>query len=157
MITLDRNIYASVTFSGGTDETKTEALSLAGDENLVYYVSNHTATAGADVWPAPAVEVPATCTEAGSVTYTGLLTDETHVTVIPALGHSLVSHAAVAPTCGANGNIAYWQCSVCNKYFSDEAAENEITEAETVDPATGAHTFGEFTANNDKTQPRGIF
>ena len=32
------------------------------------------------------------------------------------------------------GNIEYWRCDVCDKYFKDAAAENEITQAETVAP-----------------------
>ena len=52
----------------------------------------------------------------------------------PALGHeygNLV--AAVAPTCTVNGNVAYYQCSRCEKYFS--ADKNPITSI--VAPATG--------------------
>ncbi|MDE6302854.1 MAG: hypothetical protein K2M36_04650, partial [Clostridia bacterium] len=50
--------------------------------------------------------------------------------------HSLVKHNAVAATCIEDGNIAYWDCSVCEKYFSDAEAENEITASETVSPMT---------------------
>lgn len=52
----------------------------------------------------------------------------------PALGHeygNLV--AAVAPTCTVNGNVAYYQCSRCEKYF--DADKNPITSI--VAPATG--------------------
>lgn len=52
----------------------------------------------------------------------------------PALGHeygNLV--AAVAPTCTVNGNVAYYQCSRCVKYF--DADKNPITSI--VAPATG--------------------
>ena len=52
----------------------------------------------------------------------------------PALGHeygNLV--AAVAPTCTVNGNVAYYQCSRCEKYFN--ADKNPITSI--VAPATG--------------------
>ena len=61
--------------------------------------------------------------------------------------HEMIPYAAVAPTCGTAGNIAYFQCSVCFKYFSDDAGENEITLASTVIPATGEHNFGAW--NND--------
>ncbi len=46
--------------------------------------------------------------------------------------HSLEAIAAKAATCTAEGNIAYWHCTECDKYFSDENGENEITLEETV-------------------------
>ena len=49
--------------------------------------------------------------------------------------------AANAATCTKDGNTAYYQCSACNKNFSDEAGTKEITNLETVKiPATG-HTM----------------
>ena len=55
--------------------------------------------------------------------------------------HKLTHHEAKAATCTEAGNIEYWQCSVCNKLFSDEAATKEITDATSlVIPAKG-HTF----------------
>lgn len=49
--------------------------------------------------------------------------------VIPALKHThaLEKKAAVAATCEKAGNIEYYYCSGCNKNFSDEKAEKEIT------------------------------
>lgn len=52
---------------------------------------------------------------------------------IPMLAHTLVHQAAVAHTAENNGNIEYWQCSACGKYFSDANAATEITEFETID------------------------
>ena len=37
-------------------------------------------------------------------------------------------------TCTEDGNIAYWQCNTCGKYFSDAEAKNEITFAQTIIP-----------------------
>lgn len=54
--------------------------------------------------------------------------------------HVLRAVAAKAPTCEESGNIAYWVCDECGKYFSDESGENVITAAETVLPAKG-HQF----------------
>lgn len=54
--------------------------------------------------------------------------------------HQLRAVAAKAATCEESGNIAYWVCDECGKYFSDESGENVITAAETVKPATG-HQF----------------
>ena len=55
--------------------------------------------------------------------------------------HKLTHHEAKAATCTEAGNIEYWQCSVCNKLFSDEATTKEFTDvAILVIPAKG-HTF----------------
>ena len=55
--------------------------------------------------------------------------------------HKLTHHEAKAATCTEAGNIEYWQCSVCNKLFSDEATTKEITDATSlVIPAKG-HKF----------------
>ena len=48
--------------------------------------------------------------------------------------HALVHHAAVDATCTKNGSIEYWQCSICNKYYSDDKAQNEITKEDIVVP-----------------------
>lgn len=42
-------------------------------------------------------------------------------------------------TCTEDGNIAYWNCALCNKYYSDAAASAEISEESTVIVAKG-HT-----------------
>ena len=57
--------------------------------------------------------------------------------------HDLIHHAAVVATCTENGSIEYWQCSICNKYYSNANAENEITEADTIVPhhAVSAWTY----------------
>ena len=56
------------------------------------------------------------------------------------VGHKLVEVAATAATCEAAGNIHYWKCAVCGKYFSDAGATTEITAAQTVEAAQG-HNF----------------
>lgn len=47
--------------------------------------------------------------------------------------HADLKHIdAKAATAAEEGNIAYWYCGDCNKYFSDAAAKTEITRADTV-------------------------
>ena len=47
--------------------------------------------------------------------------------------HTDLKHIdAKAATAAAEGNIAYWYCGGCKKYFSDAAATREITRADTV-------------------------
>ena len=47
--------------------------------------------------------------------------------------HTDLKHIdAKAATAAEEGNIEYWHCGDCNKYFSDAAAKTEITQADTV-------------------------
>lgn len=47
--------------------------------------------------------------------------------------HSALEHvAAKEATTQSEGNIEYWFCSGCGKYFADEAATNEIAQEDTV-------------------------
>ena len=56
--------------------------------------------------------------------------------IAPALGHSCANHLnyveAKVATTATEGNIAYWYCAVCDKYFSDENANNEIKKEDTI-------------------------
>ena len=105
----------------------------------------------------------ATCTEAGNTEYWYCSvcekyfsdeagTKETTITdtVIPATGHQLNKTDGKAATCTEAGNTEYWYCSVCKKYFSDEAGTKETTLAATVVPATGHH-YGEYQLTKEAT------
>ncbi len=52
--------------------------------------------------------------------------------------HELVKTERKEPTCTEAGNIEYWFCAECGKYFSDEKGKTEVTDV--VLPAKG-HTF----------------
>lgn len=86
-----------------------------------------------------------TCTENGNIEYwyceacrkyfqDEALTKELkqEETILPATGHNLTKVDKKKPTVDAAGNIEYWYCEVCNKYFSDEKAEHEITLEDTI-------------------------
>ena len=60
--------------------------------------------------------------------------------------HDLQHFEAKDPTCVKEGNIEYWYCAGCEKYFADEAAGTEITKEETVLAATGEHDWSEWGA-----------
>ena len=60
--------------------------------------------------------------------------------------HDLQHFEAKDPTCGKEGNIEYWYCAGCGKYFSDEAAGTEIAKEKTVLAATGEHDWSEWVA-----------
>ena len=54
--------------------------------------------------------------------------------------HTMTATAAKAATCTENGNIAYWYCSSCVKYFTDKDGNNVVSQADTVIKAKG-HTI----------------
>ncbi|MBR5769826.1 MAG: InlB B-repeat-containing protein [Clostridia bacterium] len=64
---------------------------------------------------------------------------------------NMISHAEVGATCTANGNIAYWYCQDCNKYFSDANGQNEIQPNDWVIPALG-HNYEGVSYSSDDTQ-----
>lgn len=77
--------------------------------------------------------------------------------------HADLQHfPAVAATTDAEGNKEYWYCGGCGKYFSDAAAETEITRADTVTaklpqpttPPTASPTAQPTTAPQAAEQPR---
>ncbi len=70
--------------------------------------------------------------------------------------HNLSLVEVVEATCGKNGNTAYYKCSACQKLFADEQASIEITETETVIPATGEHQFTTYTPNDENDTHSGI-
>ena len=53
--------------------------------------------------------------------------------------HVMQATAAKSPTCTKPGNCAYWYCTVCQKYFTEENGVTEIALEKTVLDATG-HT-----------------
>ncbi len=92
-------------------------------------------------WGAWVVTKEPTYTEEGSRNHTCSRCDHVEVEAIPILGHThvLTRHAAVPATCTQDGNIEYWQCSVCHKYFSDEGV-TEISLGDTAIDLLG-HDF----------------
>lgn len=57
--------------------------------------------------------------------------------------HTLQYHAAKEATCTEEGNTEYWECTDCGKYYSDENAENEITDKSSVIIPKKAHSWAE--------------
>ena len=45
---------------------------------------------------------------------------------LPKLEHQLTFHEAKEPTCTAEGNVAYYSCANCDKFFADDKAEEVI-------------------------------
>ena len=73
--------------------------------------------------------------------------------VIPELGHSLVHHDSVPATCTESGTRDYYECTRCHIYFSDENAENQITDI--VIPALG-HSLIHVEGKDPTCQTEGV-
>ena len=54
-----------------------------------------------------------------------------------ATGHNLTHKEKKDATCTEDGNIEYWYCENCKKYYSDENGKTEISEDELTTKATG--------------------
>ena len=114
-----------------------------GEFELKLQTCLHKNTDGSDALGEVIETVEPTCTEHGYTTHKCSICHSTvkvykNDTLKP---HTLTHHALKDATCTEAGNIEYWQCSVCNKLFSDEATTKEITDAASlVIPAKG-HTF----------------
>ncbi len=55
----------------------------------------------------------------------------------PACAHTMEATEATEATCETDGNIAYWYCTTCNKYFTDAEGTEETDQASITIPATG--------------------
>ena len=100
-----------------------------------------------------------TCLDAG---YERMICDDCgevlSETILPALGHDLVDHAAKAPTCLASGWNAYQTCSRCDytTYAAIAALGHEWDEGKVTTPATKAndpvYTFTCLRCGETKTE-----
>ena len=114
-----------------------------GEFELKLQTCLHKNTDGSDALGEVMETVEPTCTEHGYTTHKcSLCNSIVKVYKDDVLKpHTLTHHALKDATCTEAGNIEYWQCSVCNKLFSDEATTKEITDAASlVIPAKG-HKF----------------
>jgi len=114
-----------------------------GEFELKLNTCSHKNADGSDALGEVTETVEPTCTEHGYTTHKcSLCNSIVKVYKDDVLKpHKLTHHALKNATCTEAGNIEYWQCSVCNKLFSDEATTKEITDAASlVIPAKG-HTF----------------
>ena len=56
------------------------------------------------------------------------------------ISHTLTGVPAKDETCTEDGNTAYWTCSACEKWFSDENGTTEITDKDSVVKKATGHT-----------------
>ena len=62
------------------------------------------------------------------------------------ISHTLTAVPAKDATCTENGNTAYWKCSACEKWFSDENGTTEITDKDSVVTKATGHQYQELAA-----------
>ncbi len=74
--------------------------------------------------------------------------DETREEIVPASGHNMQYHEARDPDCVNDGNIAYYECTVCGHYYYDADGNNEITDPDSIIiPTTGGgHSLSHYDA-----------
>lgn len=112
-----------------------------GEFELKLKTCTHLKADGSSALGAAIKTVEPTCTEHG---YTTKECSLCHLIVNEYLNlkpHTLTHHALKAATCTEAGNIEYWQCSVCNKLFSNEAATQEITDAASLEIQAKGHQY----------------
>lgn len=63
--------------------------------------------------------------------------------------HALNHVEATEPSCEIDGNLEYWYCPVCDKYFADGDAKQALDPYDI--PVSGAHIFGEYISDGNAT------
>ena len=112
---------------------------------------------GCDVKLSDGTDIPATGHDWAAATCTTPKTCKVcKVTEGNALGHKLTHVAAKRATSFVAGNIEYWYCTVCGKYFRDAAAAQEITKEATVTHKESAPIQDNKTVKSSKTGDAGV-
>lgn len=78
-----------------------------------------------------------TCAQPGTQDRVCTLCNHKETKELLPLGHNAIRTEAKKATCTEDGNIEYWCCDTCKKYFSNEALTKEISKEEALLKATG--------------------
>ena len=128
------NAVGAIEKEGSNDIKGKESSELLADVCENYYGGHEYETE----WT---VDKEASCTEEGSQSHhCKRCENKTDVTVIEKKDHILEKTEAKEATHLTEGNIAYWTCQICKKYFKDEAGSQKITLADTVIAKNTVHT-----------------
>lgn len=65
-------------------------------------------------------EVKASCTSSGEIVYVCKGCGDKYLQFVDILGHDMVYHAGVNPTCVSKGTLEHWHCARCGKDFLDQ-------------------------------------
>ncbi|MDE6399068.1 MAG: hypothetical protein K2L51_07085, partial [Clostridiales bacterium] len=111
--------------------------------------------------------VEATCAHAGNKAYykcddcgkcfsdsNGNTQIEASSVILPALPHAMRKLDAQQSTCKTAGNIEYYHCEDCDKYYSDQSGTNEITLQEATLPLA-AHTLEKIEGTSSTKEEAG--
>lgn len=98
------------------------------------------------------VDLPATCETKGSKTLSRSVEASSGQQIVVKVkgveiglaAHTLTHVEATGATCDRNGNVEYWQCSVCGKKFADASGAVEVDDV--VIPAKG-HSYTSVTVD----------
>ena len=88
----------------------------------------------------------------------GCLTDPDgyNITLLPGLvkcDHEMKATTETPATCTEDGNLAYWYCSKCNKYFTDADGKGRIALEDTVITALGHNEIADEGTKVSSTEP----
>ena len=141
----DEWVPAGITKKPGCTEQGAERLELHCKVcNAILATRDGIISALGHKWGEWATTKAATETEAGEETRTCVHdSNHTETRSIPKFPHTHQMEAvpAVAPTCTEDGNIQYWHCSSCGKYFADAEGKRQLGAESIVVPATGHSTI----------------
>ena len=138
------NYTGEKVFVNNTAMAKVVSGSTVGWANIGYlvYDATHVHTFGNNT----TIE-EVSCVSSGLVSHTCTTCGYEEIVEVPALGHIPTHFAAVAANSTSDGNIEYWKCGLCGKYFADSACRNEIAPADVIIPATGQIICGDTDGN----------
>ena len=125
----------------------TLSLYIGGSETLTAIITPDNASNKSLTWSSDNQNVATvengkvTAKAAGTATITVTTEDgsKTATCQVTVLHSNLKYFERKEASCTEPGNIEYWYCEGCNKYFSDEAGTTEIKLEDVVIPATGHH------------------
>ena len=92
-----------------------------------------------------------TCTKYGEDTRTCSVCSKAETRTVDKLPHQLKHVDAVAPACESAGNIEYYACDSCGRFFDNETYQNELTEADVAVPAAG-HKWGAWETTREPSE-----
>ncbi|MBQ7375010.1 MAG: InlB B-repeat-containing protein, partial [Clostridia bacterium] len=151
----------SITF--GVESTKTDVTNGQARITKIEVVYEVAECNGEHDWNEGTVTKEPSCTETGVKLYTCDECGKTKEDTIPVVSHTATKTDAKAPGCETTGTKAYWQCTECEGYFSDEACTKEIenlaawlqTEGENggLVPATGHTGVSQGKKDSNCTEP----
>ena len=139
-INVDTGIKGSGVFTAGNWYCYV-LLRLEGDAYTEYKFAateNMTLTVNGSKWTVTEATNGTDYATVRAISTTWTLTGDT-----PAHSHTAKAVAAKAATCIQAGNIAYYTCSGCDKWFKDAACTTEITDQNSVVISATGHTWSE--------------